>query len=101
MDLYLSVPINILKLYFFGFETDEYNFIFIDWVREPTKIWVVRFDLDRPHIFIGDMAYIHLLTHEYKGHMAAITGPPLFVRRWYRDDRTVGCDTSYGDEIKV
>jgi hypothetical protein len=34
-------------------------FIFVDLGWEPTNIWTIRFDFDRPHIFIGDMAYIH------------------------------------------
>jgi hypothetical protein len=38
--------------------TDEYiQIIFIGWIREPMNICVVRFDLDRPYIFIGDVAY--------------------------------------------
>jgi hypothetical protein len=40
---------------------------------------VVHFDFDRPHIFIGDMAYIHRLTDEYMGHKAAVMSPPIFV----------------------
>jgi hypothetical protein len=43
------------------------------------NIWVVRFDLDLPNIFISDMAYIHRLTDEYMGRRVAITGPPVFV----------------------
>jgi hypothetical protein len=32
----------------------------------------IRFDFDRPHIFVGDMAYIHRLS----------AGLPLWARRW-------------------
>jgi hypothetical protein len=42
-----------IQIIFVCFETDEHNFIFVSWVWEPTNIWVVRFDLDRPHIFVG------------------------------------------------
>ncbi len=68
-----------IQIIFIGFETDEYNFIFIGSIRQMTNVWVIRFNLDRPHIFVGDMAYIHRLTDEYIGHRATITGPPIFV----------------------
>jgi hypothetical protein len=72
-----------IQIIFIGFETDEYNFIFIGSIRQMTNVWVIRFNLDRPHIFVGDMAYIrrltqgcryepayiHLLTNEYKGDL--------------------------------
>jgi hypothetical protein len=42
-----------IQIIFIGFETDEFKVIFISLGREPTNIWVVRFDFDRTHIFIG------------------------------------------------
>jgi hypothetical protein len=35
--------------------------------------WDVYFNFDRPHIFIGDMTYVHRLTDEYMGRRAAVT----------------------------
>jgi hypothetical protein len=68
VDGFIFVGTNkYIQIIFIGFETDEYNFIFVGWVREPTNIWVIRFDLNRPHIFLDDMAYIYQLIDEYIG----------------------------------
>jgi hypothetical protein len=48
-----------IQIIFVSFETNEYNFIFVGWVQELMTIWVIRFDLDWPHIFVGDMEYMH------------------------------------------
>jgi hypothetical protein len=62
VDGFIFVGTNkYIQIIFIGFETDEYNFIFVGWVWEPTNIWVILFDLNQPHIFIDDMAYIHQL----------------------------------------
>jgi hypothetical protein len=51
---------------FIGFKIDKYKVIFVGLGQESMNIWGVRFDFDRPHIFVGYMAYIHWLTDEYK-----------------------------------
>jgi hypothetical protein len=43
------------------------------------NIWVVQFHFDQHRTFVGDMTYIHRLTDEYMGRMAAAMGPPIFV----------------------
>jgi hypothetical protein len=43
------------------------------------NIWVVRFDFDQPHMFIGDKVYMRCLTDEYMRCRAAATGPSIFV----------------------
>jgi hypothetical protein len=68
-----------IQITFVDFGTDTYNVIFIGLGRDPMNIWIVQFDFDQPHIFVDDMTYIHRLTDEYIGHMATITGPPIFV----------------------
>jgi hypothetical protein len=68
-----------IQITFIGLGTDECNVIFVGLGQEPTNIWAIRFDFDRLHIFVGDIAYIRWLTDKYMGHRAAITGTPIFV----------------------
>jgi hypothetical protein len=62
-----------VKIIFTGFETDEYKIMFISLGLARTNIWDIRFDFDRPHIYI----YIHHFGHvtdEYQSR-----GPPIFI----------------------
>jgi hypothetical protein len=55
-----------IPIIFVGPKTDEYKLIFVGLGQAPMNIWAVRFDFDRTHIFIGDMAYIRRLTDKYR-----------------------------------
>jgi hypothetical protein len=62
---YIFISTNVyIQLIFVGFETNEYKVIFI------------QFDFNWPHIFVGDMAYIHRLTDKYMECRTTVTGPP-------------------------
>jgi hypothetical protein len=41
--------------FFYIRRTDKYKVIFIDLGPAPMNIWIIHFDFDRPHMFIGDM----------------------------------------------
>jgi hypothetical protein len=61
-----------IQITFVSFRTDQCNVIFVSLGQEPMNIWAIWFDFDQPHIFVGDMAYIHRLS----------AGLPLWARRW-------------------
>jgi hypothetical protein len=42
-----------IQTIFVGFETNEYKVIFIGLGRILMNIWDVRFNFDRPYIFVG------------------------------------------------
>jgi hypothetical protein len=42
-----------IEIIFIGFRTDEYKVIFIGLGWAPMNIWVVWFNFNPPHIFVG------------------------------------------------
>jgi hypothetical protein len=42
-----------IQIIFIGSETNEYKGLFVGLGHETTNMWAVRFDFDRPHIFVG------------------------------------------------
>jgi hypothetical protein len=69
---------NIFKLYSLVPKPTNIRLYLSVWIRHQRNIWTVRFDFDRPHIFIGHrriygaqayhyvFVYIRTLTDEYR-----------------------------------
>jgi hypothetical protein len=43
-----------IQIIFVGPKTDKYKLMFVGFDRETMNIWVVRFDFDRTHVFVGE-----------------------------------------------
>jgi hypothetical protein len=91
-----------VKIIFTGFETDEYKIMFISLGLARTNIWDIRFDFDRPHIYIYSSfrprhrrisvtwpTYIHQLgTHPHRFNFpsrSSISPPILFANALHSD----------------